>query len=192
MIRPTLLALSLLALAACREDSTATLPQPVAMTAEAVGHYCQMNLLEHPGPKAQVHLDGLPWPLFFSQVRDAVAYQRMPEQSHMISVIYVSDMGAQGASWDDPGAENWIPAASAHYVVGASVEGGMGAPELVPFASRSDAEAFTRENGGQVMALTDIPDSEVLAPVEFDDDIGAGDDDDFEDRLRALSRELEG
>jgi len=192
MIRPALLALSLLALSACREDSAGNTPDPVTMTAEAVGHYCQMNLLEHPGPKAQVHLDGLPWPLFFSQVRDAVAYQRMPEQSHMISVIYVSDMGAPGAHWDDPGADNWIPAASALYVVGASVEGGMGAPELVPFASRSDAEAFTREHGGRVMALTDIPDSEVLAPVVFDEDIGAGDDDDFEDRLRALSRDIEG
>ncbi|WP_409998019.1 nitrous oxide reductase accessory protein NosL, partial [Escherichia coli] len=25
------------------------------MTEEALGHYCQMNLTEHPGPKAQVH-----------------------------------------------------------------------------------------------------------------------------------------
>ncbi|MDZ4093708.1 MAG: nitrous oxide reductase accessory protein NosL, partial [Paracoccaceae bacterium] len=77
----------LLPLAACRED--APLPGPVAMTAEAVGHYCQMGILEHPGPKAQVHLDGLPAPLFFSQVRDAVAYQRMPEQSGRIIAIYV-------------------------------------------------------------------------------------------------------
>jgi nitrous oxide reductase accessory protein NosL len=30
------------------------------MTEEAVGHFCQMELLEHPGPKAQAHLDGLP------------------------------------------------------------------------------------------------------------------------------------
>jgi len=189
---PALLALALLALAACREDSASAPPAPVTMTAEAVGHYCQMNLLEHPGPKAQVHLDGMPWPLFFSQVRDAVAYQRMPEQSHLISALYVSDMGADGAHWDSPGADNWIAAAGAHFVTGAAVEGGMGAPELVPFATREAAQTFAQEHGGTVQALADIPDSAVLAPVTFDEDIGSDDDADFNDRLRALSRELEG
>jgi len=192
MIRPALIALSLLALSACREDDTAALPQPVTMTAEAVGHYCQMNLLEHPGPKAQVHLDGLPWPLFFSQVRDAVAYQRMPEQSHIIRVIYVSDMGAEGAVWDDPGADNWIDAASALYVVGSDVVGGMEAPELVPFSDPAAAADFAARHGGRVLRLADIDDGAVLAPVEFEDDIGASDDADFEQRLRALSRGQEG
>ncbi|MCC5970033.1 MAG: nitrous oxide reductase accessory protein NosL [Pararhodobacter sp.] len=192
MIRPALVVLALLALVACREDSANAPPAPVTMTAEAVGHYCQMNLLEHPGPKAQVHLDGLPWPLFFSQVRDAVAYQRMPEQSHMISVIYVSDMGGEGAHWDNPGADNWIAADGALYVVGAEIAGGMGAPELVPFSTRSAAEQFAQAHGGTVLALSDIPDSEVLAPVTFDDDIGAEDDSDFEERLRALTHEPEG
>ena len=192
MIRPTLLALSLLALAACREDSASAPPAPVTMTAEAVGHYCQMNLLEHPGPKAQVHLDGIPWPLYFSQVRDAVAYQRMPEQSHMIAVIYVSDMGATGATWEDPGADNWILADTAHYVVNSRIEGGMGAPELVPFSTPEPADAFIRTHGGSRLALADIPDSEILAPVVIEGDIGAEDDDDFNERLRALSRDLEG
>ena len=192
MIRPTLLALSLVALAACREDSASAPPAPVTMTAEAVGHYCQMNLLEHPGPKAQVHLDGIPWPLYFSQVRDAAAYQRMPEQSHMIAVIYVSDMGAAGATWEDPGADNWILADTAHYVVNSRIEGGMGAPELVPFSTSEAADAFMREHGGSLFALAAIPDSEILAPVVIEGDIGEDDDDDFNERLRALSRDLEG
>ena len=71
------LSLSLLALAACKEEVVQT-TDPVGLTAESIGHFCQMNLLEHPGPKAQVHLEGLPGaPLFFSQVRDAVAYARL-------------------------------------------------------------------------------------------------------------------
>lgn len=192
MIRRALFALSLLALGACRDD-IAALPEPVEMTAEAVGHYCQMNLLEHPGPKAQVHLSGLPNPLFFSQVRDAIAYQRMPEQSHAITVIYVSDMG-YGANWDDPGARNWIPAATALYVVGADIAGGMGAPELVPFSTRAEAEAFALAHGGDILSLDAIPDALVLTPVEIDGDTGTGTDDDtdFEQRLRALSRQMEG
>ena len=112
-------ALAALALAACK-DEVAERPLPVALTAQSVGHYCQMNLLEHPGPKAQVHLQGLPDPLFFSQVRDAIAYQRMPEQSHAITAVYVNDMGA-APSWDDPGAENWAAAEDVVFVVGALI-----------------------------------------------------------------------
>ncbi|WP_114966917.1 nitrous oxide reductase accessory protein NosL [Alkalilacustris brevis] len=188
----------LLALAGCREETAADLPPPVAMTAEAVGHYCQMELLEHPGPKAQVHLTGLPDPLFFSQVRDAIAYQRMPEQSHMIAVIYVSDMGA-APGWENPGAENWIEATGAHYVLGAEVAGGMGAPELVPFSDPEAAKAFAARHGGEVRRLSDIADTDVLAPAEIghsgapsgDDDIDPGTDDSLTDRLRALTRDEE-
>jgi len=190
MIRPVLLALSLLALAACRED-IAALPAPVAMTEESTGHYCQMELLEHPGPKAQAHLAGLDHPLFFSQVRDVVAYQRMPEQSHVVTIAYVSDMGAAGATWDDPGATNWIAATEAQYVVGSAVAGGMGAPELVPFSHPQDAEAFAARHGGQVLQLDQIPDSAVLAPVETGETGAAGDEDDFQRRLRALNPDEE-
>lgn len=181
-----------LALAACREDSTAALPEPVTMTAEAVGHFCQMEMLEHPGPKAQVFLDGLPYPLFFSQVRDAIAYDRMPEQSHMIAAIYVSDMGWSGASWENPGADNWILASTAYYVVGSDMVGGMETPELVPFATAEAAQAFISRHSGEVLRLEGITDDMVLAPVEFDADIGIDDDGDFEERLRALSRGQEG
>jgi copper chaperone NosL len=165
MKRFVLAALAALTLTACKEE-VADRPLPVAMTAEAVGHYCQMNLLEHPGPKAQVHLDGLPDPLFFSQVRDAIAFQRMPEQSHAIAAIYVSDMSV-APGWDDPGAENWAWAEEVVFVVGATVPGGMGAPELVPFTARADAEAFVAENGGEILTLAAIPDEVVLAPVDF-------------------------
>ncbi len=192
MTRAFLLSCAVLALAACREDGTASLPEPVTMTAEAVGHFCQMELLEHPGPKAQVFLDGLPYPLFFSQVRDAIAYDRMPEQSHMIAAIYVSDMGWSGATWEDPGADNWILASVAHYVVGSDLVGGMETPELVPFAAPEAAHAFIARHGGEVLGLEAVTDDMVLAPVVFESDIGIDDDGDFEQRLRALSRGQEG
>ncbi|WYK07100.1 nitrous oxide reductase accessory protein NosL (plasmid) [Cereibacter sphaeroides f. sp. denitrificans] len=171
------LALALLLLAACREETAR--PDPVALTPEAVGHYCQMNLLEHPGPKAQVHLDFGP-PLFFSQVRDALAYQRMPEQSAAILAVYVNDMGAPGASWQTPGALNWIPAEGASYVEGSDAAGGMGAPELVPFAEAAEAEAFAARHGGRVVTLDEVPDEALLAPAE------AGDEADYEQMLGRL------
>ena len=166
--RPLILILCALSLAACRDEEVA-LPLPAAMTAEAVGHYCQMGILEHSGPKAQAFLEGLPAPLFFSQVRDVVAHMRMPEQSHTMTVAYVSDMGAPGATWDAPGADNWINAAEAHFVVGSTVTGGMGAPEIVPFSDRDAAVRFAAGHGGQVMGLGDIPDSAVLTPADVGD-----------------------
>ena len=175
----------ILVLAACREETVAR-PDPVPMTAEAVGHFCQMNLLEHPGPKAQVHLKGMTHPLFFSQVRDAIAYGRLPEQSHPILAMQVNDMGAADANWDDPGQGNWIDADAAFYVLGSTREGGMGAPEAVPFGTESAAQAFAMQEGGTVMRLAQIPDKLVLAPAETGTS-GNADDADFEDRLRALS-----
>lgn len=185
-MKRALILVAMLGLAACKDEAAQDV-SAVALDETAVGHFCQMELLEHDGPKGQVHLGGLPGaPLFFSQTRDAVAYARMPEQSHEILAIWVNDMGAPGATWADPGAENWIEADAAQYVVGAAVTGGMGAPEIVPFADRADADAFARANGGAVMALDDIPDEIVLTPVALE---AEADDGDFERRLRALSRE---
>ena len=187
-MKPLLILLATLSLAACKEEA-ATPPPPVALTAQAVGHYCQMDLLEHPGPKAQVHLDGLPDPLFFSQVRDAIAYQRIPEQSHAIRAIYVNDM-AVAPSWAQPGPDNWIDASTAHFVIGSDATGGMDAPELVPFLSRRNAEAFAALRGGHVVTLAEVRDADVLSAVPIADGTDDHtDEDDFTARLERLSRE---
>jgi copper chaperone NosL len=186
MNRLILIAALPLVLAACKQEAAAP-PAPVSMTAEAVGHFCQMDLLEHPGPKAQVHLEGLPYPLFFSQVRDAEAYRRMPEQSHAITAVYVSDMTV-APGWDDPGADNWIAAGDAIYVVGAARLGGMGGQEFVPFSDPEAARAFAARHGGEVMGLADIPDRLVLA-AETPTAAAApdADDSDYLDRLNAIA-----
>ncbi len=171
----------LLLLAACREETTIA-PNALELTPETIGFYCQMNVLEHPGPKAQVHLDGLPGaPLFFSQVRDAIAYQRMPEQSHKITAIFVNDMGA-APSWEIPGVGNWVPMSQVIFVVGSNRTGGMGVAELVPFIDPTKAADFATAYGGAVMTLDAIPDSAVF-PEEIPDDAG---DEDFKARLKTL------
>lgn len=189
MRRLTLAAVFLLALAACRQDDNAGLPSAVTMSSEALGYYCQMVLTEHPGPKAQVHLVGVENPLFFSQVRDGIAYQRMPEQSNQIAVIYVSDMGV-AASWQEPGVDNWIPASTAFYVIGSDAVGGMGAQELVPYSDRRLAEAFAAEHGGRVVTLSEVADSDVLAPAETKPE--NQEDQDYLKRLHKLSHEGQG
>lgn len=183
-----LLLIALLALPACREESAA-LPEPVAMTASAIGHYCQMNVLEHPGPKAQIHLEGVLQPLFFSQVRDGLAYARMPEQDYPILVTYVSDMD-KAPDWEDPGAENWLRADAAWYVAGSDKAGGMGADELVPFGTETGARAFAAAHGGTVMRLDEIPAEAVLSPVETSPPAATDRPDDagYAERLKSLTQ----
>ncbi len=177
---PFLLALPLALAAGCTDDAAQTnKPAPHALTGEAEGYYCRMTLIGHAGPKAQMHLAGHPAPLWFAQARDGIAYFKSPEQPADIRVLYVNDMGA-AASWSAPGADNWIDARTAYFVAGSDARGGMGAPELVPFAEASEAEDFARRRGGRVMRLADIPAEMVLAPVELDaagmeDAGGAGD-----------------
>ena len=186
MIRPALfLAAAALALAACKDDR-ASVPAAVAMTPEALGYYCQMSLSEHDGPKAQIHLKDALAPLFFSQVRDAIAYQHMPEQDGQILVIYVSDMG-RAESWEEPGVDNWIDARDAFFVLGSDAVGGMGAAELVPFGTRAGAEAFAKARSGRVATLDEIRDQDVLAPDSDAPDTDG--DNDYLERLNALKSE---
>ena len=135
--------------------------QPVALTDTAIGHYCGMVLLEHPGPKGQIILAGTPEPVWFSSVRDAVAFTILPEEPKNITAIYVSDMAA-APSWEEPGAENWIDAKQAFFVIGSAMRGGMGAEEAVPFSTETAANDFVRENGGEVVGFPDIPRDYVL------------------------------
>ena len=61
-----LLLIALLALAGCKDEAVQDV-SPMALTADSTGYFCQMNVLEHPGPKAQAHLQGFPrMPVFFS------------------------------------------------------------------------------------------------------------------------------
>ena len=182
--------IALLALAACKEDQ-AGLPPPVPMSESAVGYFCQMNVVEHPGPKGQAHLDGQPGkPLFFSQVRDTIAFMRMPEREGRVLAVYVSDMGA-APSWEDPGINNWTLIDKASFVVGSDADGGMGTPEIVPFADPAKAQAFAARHGGKVMALKDIPDEAVFADGAGGTAAAPTDaDPDYLNRLRDLSQKL--
>lgn len=162
MKRTTIAALfGLLVLAGCGEEQQAEMPQPFALTADAIGRYCGMNVLEHEGPKGQIILGKIPEPIWFSSARDAVAFTMLPEEPRDIAAIYVSDMAAAD-SWEEPGAQNWVDARQAYFVVGSSARGGMGAVETVPFSTEQAAADFAAKNGGEVMRFADIPPDYVL------------------------------
>ncbi|SDX25932.1 copper chaperone NosL [Ruegeria halocynthiae] len=158
--------IALVSLAACKEE-VAEAPDPVDLTPNALSYFCQMNIAEHGGPKGQIHLEGYPAPLFFAQVRDMLAYLKSPERDAEITAVYVSDMGI-APSWRQPGISNWIAADGATFVVGADVAGGMGAREVVPFADPSEAKDFILKYGGTALPMSEVPEAEVLGPVDLD------------------------
>lgn len=161
----SLLFCAALVLAGCDEQKAEVPPSPHELSAEAVGNYCGMQVLEHAGPKGQIILASRPLPLWFSSARDAFAFTMLPEEPKDIRAIYVSDM-AVAPSWDQPGAKNWVDARQALYVIGSRVKGGMGAEETVPFSTRAKAEGFAAEHGGRVVAFGEVPRDYVLGSGE--------------------------
>jgi copper chaperone NosL len=168
-----MMAVALLAaafLAGCeRDEAAAPVPVAVEIPAEAVGHYCGMLVNAHEGPKGQIHLASRDQPVWFTSVRDTIAFSRLPEEPRDIRAIYVSDM-ARSKHYEQPDPNAWVDAREAWFVVGSEMRGGMGAPEAVPFSDAQSAEAFRARHGGRVLKLADIPDAYVLGPV----DLGTG------------------
>ncbi|WP_375160320.1 nitrous oxide reductase accessory protein NosL [Bradyrhizobium sp. RDT46] len=161
--RTLLLALLVpLALAGCNDKQAAKVPPPHRMTAEDIGHYCGMNVLEHPGPKGHIFVASLIQPVWFSSVRDTIAFTMLPDEPKDIQAIYVSDMG-KAADWDKPGADNWIEARKALFVIESRVKSGMGGDEAVPFSERAAAEKFAAENGGRIVGFDEVPRDYVLS-----------------------------
>lgn len=161
-----------LVLAGCsRDGGDSAVPPPAALTSDAMGVFCGMNVLEHPGPKGQIITASRIDPYWFTSVRDAVAFTLMPDQPRDIRAIYVSDM-ARAQSWAEPGATNWIDARKAFFVIESRKQGGMGAAEAVPFGTRTTADAFAAANGGIVVTFTEIPSAYVLGSDAAGDQTG--------------------
>jgi copper chaperone NosL len=151
-----------LTLAGCNPTKTAAPPPPREVSETASGHYCGMPLAEHPGPKGQIFLNSrLDGPVWFTSVRDTIAFTLLPEEPKDVVAIYVTDMG-RVKNWNQPEPGTWVEARQAWFVIESRRKGGMGAPEAVPFAEPDAAEAFRLANGGRVVRLSDIPRAYVL------------------------------
>ena len=165
------LGLLLLTCTACDESQDAVQPNPAQLSRDAIGYYCNMIVADHQGPKAQIFLAGRSDPIWFSSVRDGIAFTLLPEEPKNRSAFYVHDMGK--ADWSAPENDHWISAAGAYYVIESAMRGGMGASEAVPFSERVEAEAFAARHGGRVVTLAQIPQSYILS-AEVEDVPGHG------------------
>ena len=144
-----------LLLSACDKSPVAEIPPAQTLTRDASGYYCLMTVVNHSGPKGQIILTDQSQALWFTSVRDTIAFTLSPEEPKNISAVYVNDM--TDADWNNPGVDNWIEASKAWYVTGSKQTGGMGSPEAIPFATKEKAELFAQQQGGAVYAFSDIP-----------------------------------
>ena len=145
---------------ACSDRQPATTVLPQELTRDAVGYFCGMTVLDHKGPKGQIFLTDRPQPLWFTSVRDTIAFTMLPGEPKNIAAIYVTDIGH--ASWDQPEPGTWIEAREAFYVLGSDRVGGMQAAEVVPFATREDAKLFIKQHGGKVFIFDAIPTESII------------------------------
>ena len=140
---------------ACSETVPVDVPSPQELSRDAIGYFCQMIVVEHKGPKGQIILRNQDEPLWFTSVRDTIAFTVMPGEPKNIAAIYVTDIGL--ASWDRPEAGTWVDGRKAWYVVNSDRNGGMGAPEFVPFSEKEDAVQFVSRHGGEIVDFNSLP-----------------------------------
>jgi nitrous oxide reductase accessory protein NosL len=153
MMRWLLIAVALIVLpAACSREDARAVPAPHSLTADATGHYCGMLLSEHAGPKGQILLKGKNAPVWFTSVRDTLTFLALPEEAKDIAAVYVSDM-AKALNWDQPGADNWMLANAAFFVIESERQGGMGGAEAVPFSTETAAQTFVGQYHGRIVSF---------------------------------------
>jgi copper chaperone NosL len=150
-----------LSLTACKDEKTAEAPKPVEPTAASIAHFCNMPVLDHPGPKGEIFIKGKTEPVWFASARDTIAFTKLPEEPKEIAAIYVTDMG-HAEAWLKPEPGGWVEAGAAWYVLGSSYDGGIGGREAVPFAKQEDAARFVARFGGHLARLGDVPEEYVL------------------------------
>lgn len=149
-------------LVACgSEDTVAVKPDPLPITADAVGHFCSMDLIEHDGPKGQIFVKDREDPLWFSTIRQVLAYVILPDSPKGLDAIYVTDM-AIVKNMRQPEQDSWMDAREAYFVTESRAAGGMGAEDPLPFSDLDKAKQFAEQYGGKILTFKEIPEDYIL------------------------------
>lgn len=147
---------------ACEEHTLEPSIEPRAVTIEDIGYYCNMVVQNHSGPKAQIILTDNKQAIWFTSVRDSLAFTMIPGEPKNIGAFFVTAM--DDMKWDHPEQDmgNWGPAQSMFYVINSTRRGGMGQNEAIPFRSRQNAISFTARYGGNIVKYDVIPHDYIL------------------------------
>ena len=139
-------------LAGCGGKTEDKIPCPVAFDKHDRCHICGMVILNYPGAKAQVFVQGEKDPLKFCSVKDGFVYVLQPENARRAVAFWVSDFGNKQ---DLPLHEKMLKAQEAFFNVGSDVRGAMG-KSILPFAAKEEVLAFTKEHEGKIVKYSEV------------------------------------
>ena len=142
----------MLVLLGCDNSSSKQILTPQAVTRDDIGYYCNMIVEDHSGPKGQILLTDTENAIWFTSVRDTVAFTLLPGEPKNIAAFFVTAMDE--ADWNHPEKEinSWIKAQSAWYVIKSKQRGGMGQMEAIPFKRQKSASNFVKKHGGDIVS----------------------------------------
>jgi len=128
----------------------------VAMESSDECHLCGMLITHFDGPKSEIFRKEQADTVFkFCSTRDMFSYYLDPENTRNVSQILVHDMSKMPWGSDSIDDKYFIDAKIAWYVVGSEKKGAMG-KTLASFSLQSDAQAFAKEFGGNVLSFKDV------------------------------------
>ncbi|SDE77726.1 nitrous oxide reductase accessory protein NosL [Halorientalis regularis] len=169
-------AVGVAALAGCSEqqnsgNGTADVPAAVTLTEGDTCDVCGMNIVNHPGPSAEVFYpdhqpSGHENPARFDSTWEAFQYDfERDDRGWERSVMYVTDYSAveydlfefrdtTGIS-THPKASAFAPASDVTFVANSEVVGAMGR-DLIGFGDGGDASSFRDEHGGKLVTVDEV------------------------------------
>lgn len=160
----------LTALAGCLDDEE--VPDPVTI-GEVTCEECGMVITHHPGPSGHAfYEEDIPEhrepgePAYFCASTCAYTWIfDQEDQGHTPQVLYLTDYSAVDWEVSEEVGVTYISAhleAEAHsreedlvLVINSDLIGAMG-PAMIPFSDEGDAESFTKEYGGEIIAPDDV------------------------------------
>ena len=139
---------------ACSEPAQTQIPHgPLAFESNDECHVCGMLITRFPGPKGQAYDNRDKQSKKFCSTVALMSWYLQPENQANVAEIYVHDMAE--THWDSPIDTRLIPARNAYFVVGSSKKGSMG-KTLASFATRQQAQDFSKKWQGNVITFDDI------------------------------------
>ena len=145
-------------LVSCSEktEQQQVIHQAVAMESSDECHLCGMLITRFDGPKAELFRQETGEQVFkFCSTRNMFSYYLDPENKRNITQILVHDMSKMPWGSDSIDDKYFIDAKVAWYVVGSEKSGAMG-KTLASFSIESDALAFAKEFGGQLLSFKEV------------------------------------
>lgn len=145
---------------ACSKQSEqqAMVHQAVAIESSDECHLCGMLISRFDGPKGQLFRQGVSEDESntvkkFCSTRDMFSFYLDPEHQRNVTTMLVHDMSKM--PWHQPNGDYFIDARQAWFVINSRQNGAMG-KTLASFSTKTDAQAFSEEFGGEVIAFEQI------------------------------------